>query len=95
MQYLSEINKPTWLRYVLVPGYTDDAEDLENWAKYVSQFKNVERVDILPFHQMGAHKWKEIGREYPLENCRPADMEDVKKALEIFKKYDLKLPDKL
>ena len=39
MQYLSEINKPTWLRYVLVPDYTDDAEDLENWAKYVSQFK--------------------------------------------------------
>lgn len=92
MNYLSEINKPTWLRYVLVPGYTDDAEDLENWAKYVSQFKNVQRVDILPFHQMGAHKWKEIGREYPLENCRPADMEDVKKAVEIFKKYDLKLP---
>ena len=92
MQYLSEINKPTWLRYVLVPGYTDDAEDLENWAKYVSQFKNVERVDILPFHQMGAHKWKEIGRTYPLENCRPADMEDVKKAVEIFRKYDLKLP---
>jgi pyruvate formate lyase activating enzyme len=92
MQYLSEINKPTWLRYVLVPGYTDDAEDLENWAKYVSQFKNVERVDILPFHQMGAHKWKEIGRAYPLENCRPADMEDVQKAVEIFRKYDLKLP---
>ena len=93
MQYLSEINKPTWLRYVLVPGYTDDAEDLENWAKYVSQFKNVERVDILPFHQMGAHKWKEIGRAYPLENCRPADMEDVKKSVEIFKKYHLPLPD--
>ena len=93
MQYLSEINKPTWLRYVLVPDYTDDAEDLENWAKYVSQFKNVERVDILPFHQMGAHKWKEIGRAYPLENCRPADMKDVKKALEIFKKYHLPLPD--
>jgi pyruvate-formate lyase-activating enzyme len=41
---------------------------------------------------MGAHKWKEIGRAYPLENCRPADMEDVKKAVEIFKKYNLKLP---
>lgn len=93
MQYLSKINKPTWLRYVLVPGYTDDAEDLENWAKYVSQFKNVERVDILPFHQMGAHKWKEIGRTYPLENCRPADMKDVQKAVEIFRKYHLPLPD--
>ena len=53
MQYLTEINKPTWLRYVLVPDYTDDAEDLENWAKYVSQFKNVERVDILPFPPNG------------------------------------------
>ena len=92
LNYLSKINKPTWIRYVLVPGYTDDILDLENWAKYVSQFDNVERVDVLPFHQMGAHKWKEIGRKYPLENCRPANMDDVNKALKIFKKYKLKLP---
>ena len=92
MNYLSKINKPTWLRYVLVPGYTDDPKDLENWAKYVSQFSNVERVDVLPFHQMGASKWKDIGRKYPLQNCRPADMNDVIKATTIFKKYNLRLP---
>lgn len=92
MQYLSDIGKPTWLRYVLVPGYTDDAEDLRNWAKYVSQFKNVERVDILPFHQMGGYKWEQIGREYPLKNVSAATLEDVEKAEMIFRRYDLKLP---
>ena len=91
-KYLNEIGKKTWVRYVLVPGYSDDEEDLNKWAKFVSQFSNVERVDVLPFHQMGASKWKDIGREYPLQNCRPADMNDVIKATTIFKKYNLRLP---
>ena len=51
-EYLSSINKPVWVRYVLVPGYSDDEEDLHEWAKFVSQFGNIERVDILPFHQI-------------------------------------------
>ena len=93
MDYLSEIKKPVWLRYVLVPGLTDEEKDLENWAKYVSKFENVERVDILPFHQMGAHKWEEIGRAYPLKDTPAATMDDVHKAVEIFKKFGLKLPD--
>jgi len=45
IQYLQEINKPVWIRYVLVPGYTDDIKDLNDWAKYVSQFDVVKRVD--------------------------------------------------
>ena len=93
LNYLEEIKKPTWVRYVLVPGYTDDEQDLHHWAEFVSKYKTVERVDILPFHQMGAHKWAEIGREYPLKDCPPASSEDVKKAEEIFKKYNLKLPN--
>ena len=73
-----------------VPGYTDDGR-FRKLGEICFSVQNVERVDILPFHQMGAHKWKEIGREYPLENCRPADMEDVKKSGGNFRKYDLKL----
>lgn len=89
LNYLSEIKKPTWIRYVLVPGYTDNESDLKNWAGYISKFENVERVDILPFHQMGAHKWEEIGREYPLKDVQPASIEDVQRAERIFKEAGL------
>ena len=91
LKYLSEINKPVWLRYVLVPGYTDNEKDLEAWAKFVSSFKNVERVDILPFHQMGGHKWKEVNKIYQLENVLAPTNEEVKKAEEIFRSYGLKI----
>ncbi|MDU1889394.1 MAG: pyruvate formate-lyase-activating protein [Dysgonomonas sp.] len=89
IEYLREINKPLWVRYVLVPGFTNDKQDLHAWAKYVSQFRNVERVDILPFHQMGIHKWEEIGRDYELRDVQPPTNEEVKKAEEIFKSYGL------
>lgn len=91
MEYLSDINKTVWLRYVLVPEFTNDSDDLHNWAKYVSQFKNVERVDILPFHQMGLHKWEQIGTDYKLKDVKTPTNEEIKEALEIFKSYGLKV----
>ena len=89
IEYLAEINKPVWLRYVLVPHFTDNEEDLHEWARYVSQFKNVERVDILPFHQMGIHKWEQIGQEYKLKDINPPSDQELKKAETIFKSYGL------
>ncbi|MDR1090080.1 MAG: pyruvate formate lyase-activating protein [Prevotella sp.] len=89
IEYLNEINKPVWLRYVLVPGFTDDEKDLNEWAKYVSQFRNVERVDILPFHQMGIHKWEEMGKEYKLKDVRTPTKEEIEKATNILKSYKL------
>ena len=89
LKYLSEINKPVWLRYVLVPGYTDNEKDLEAWAKFVSSFKNVERVDILPFHQMATHKWEELNIKYKLKDIEPPSPEQRKKAEAIFKSYGL------
>lgn len=91
LDYLSEINKPTWIRYVLVPNFSDDEEDLHNWAKYISQFKNIERVDILPFHQMGIHKWEQLGIDYKLKDVASPSVDEVKKAENIFKSYDLKI----
>jgi len=90
-KYLDEINKPVWLRYVLVPGYSDDEKDLHDWAKFTSQLKNVERVDILPFHQMGQYKWEKVGKEYKLKDTPTPTRELVEKAEEIFKSYGLKL----
>ena len=89
MEYLSKINKPVWLRYVLVPGYTDNEKDLKAWAKYVSNFKNIERVDILPFHQMASYKWEGLGRSYELKDTPAPSKEEIKKAEEIFRSFGL------
>nr|WP_297168475.1 pyruvate formate-lyase-activating protein [uncultured Dysgonomonas sp.] len=89
LEYLASIHKCVWLRYVLVPGYTDDKQDLIEWAQYTSQFKNVERVDILPFHQMAIHKWEELNIQYKLKDIEPPNQEQIKEAESIFKSYGL------
>ncbi len=90
-EYLSEIGKPVWLRYVLVPGYTDNEEELHKWAEYVSHLKNIERVDILPFHQMGGYKWEEVGRKYKLKDVVTPSREEIKKVEEVFSSYGLNI----
>jgi pyruvate formate lyase activating enzyme len=65
---LSKIGKPTWVRFTLVPGHTDDPDNVEGIAKFVAPMKNVEWVEVQPFHQMGAFKWKAMGLPYIHEN---------------------------
>ena len=66
-QYLSDIQKPVWIRHVLVPTINTDEKYLERLHQFVAQLKNVERIEVLPYHTLGAYKWKELGLEYPLE----------------------------
>lgn len=89
MEYLQQTNKPAWIRYVFVPGYTDYDDDLTEWAKYVSQFNNIKRIDILPFHQMAIHKWEKLGIDYKLKDTPSPNIEDIEKAKEIFKSFGL------
>ncbi len=91
LKYLEEIKKPTWIRYVLLPGYSDDIKDLNEWANFVSKFSVVKRVDILPFHQMAIYKWEKTAREYKLKDTKTPTKDEIKKAEDIFKKYDLPL----
>lgn len=88
-EYLKEKNIKTWLRYVLIPGITDDETDLRNWAKYCKNLTNVERVDILPFHQLAIHKWEQVGIIYPLKDTRVPTTEEIIKAEDIFEEYGL------
>ena len=90
MEYLSSIHKSTWIRYVLVPGHSDNEQDLNKWANYVSQFKNIERVDILPFHQMAVHKWAELNLKYKLADVQPPSAAQIETAEAIFRSYGLK-----
>lgn len=91
MDYLKSINKSVWIRHVLVPGYSDDPEDLDNLAAYISKYPNVKRVDILPFHQMAIYKWEKVGIEYKLKDTPTPTREQIQMAEDIFKKYDLPL----
>lgn len=65
---LASISKPIWLRYVLVPGFTDNMKAIGELALYAHKLGNVQRVEILPFHKMGEFKWKELGMDYKLTN---------------------------
>lgn len=70
---LSALRRPTWIRYVLVPGLTDDFDNVERVAEFCGGLASVERVEILRFHQMGRDKWHKLGLDYPLENVEPPD----------------------
>ena len=61
---LASLGKPTWVPFTLVPGFTDDPENVEGIAKFVAPMKNVEWVEIQPFHQFGAFKWKAMNLDY-------------------------------
>lgn len=75
------------LRYVLVPGWTDQEKHLIAWAKYFSHFKTVSKVEILPYHELGKHKYQELGREYHLADTKAPSKEEIAKAKNIFTEY--------
>jgi pyruvate formate lyase activating enzyme len=81
---------PIWVRYVLVPGLTDDPEDISKIATFAGALGNVERVDVLPFHQLGQYKWKKLGIEYTLEDTQPPTVEVVERVVDLFRGAGLK-----
>jgi pyruvate formate lyase activating enzyme len=76
-----------WLRYVLVPGWTDQPEFLEKWAQHFKNYKTVERVELLPYHTLGVHKYEALGIPYKLEGLAPPTAAAVDAAAEVFKRY--------
>jgi pyruvate formate lyase activating enzyme len=82
---LSAMGKPVWVRFVLVPGLTDAPENIQEIARFVAPMKNVEWVEVLPFHQMGEFKWKALGLEYRLAETEPPTPEQVRAAIDIFR----------
>lgn len=88
-KHLEERGIPIWLRYVYVPNLTDDQEDIENLAKFLATLKNLERIDILPFHKMGEYKWEQLGYDYSLADTKEPSVEETNAAVAIFKKYNL------
>lgn len=82
-KYLSDNNISMWIRQVLIPGYTDSEDDLLKLKDFISSLNTVQRVEFLPYHDMGKYKWKKLGFDYELENVRNATNDDVKRAKKI------------
>lgn len=85
-KYLDEIGKSVWIRHVLVPGgegASDDDGQLHRLAEFIGTLHNVKKVEVLPYHVFGVHKWEMLGIPYPLEGVRPPDKERVENARKI------------
>jgi pyruvate formate lyase activating enzyme len=86
---LGRLKKPIWVRFVLIPGITDNPADIAAIAQFAASLGNVERVDVLPFHQMGRFKWKELRLNYTLETTTPPAAQVVNHACEQFRAVGL------
>ena len=80
LRFLSERKKPVWIRHVLVPGLTDDDAALRRTRQFIDTLGSVERVEVLPYHSMGAFKWRELGLDYPLGDTLPPSKERIQNA---------------
>jgi pyruvate formate lyase activating enzyme len=82
---LAALQRPIWIRFVLVPGLTDDPDDMAKSAAFAASLGNVERVEVLPFHQMGKYKWERLGSEYTLGDVKPPDDAAVERACAVWR----------
>ena len=85
LRYLSERRQPVWIRHVLVTGVTDDDGYLRRTRDFIAALQNVEKIEVLPYHSMGAFKWKEQGLAYTLDGVLPPDAERVANAERILR----------
>ena len=82
-KYLSDNNIPVWIRQVIIPGFTDNEDDLIKLKKFINSLKNVKKVELLSYHNLGKYKWNNLGFNYDLENTRIATYEDIERAKNI------------
>ena len=87
---LGKKRRPIWVRFVLVPGWSDDPDDVDRIAEFAAGLGTVERVDVLPFHQMGRYKWERLNMDYTLRDLEPPTNEAVEQACAAFRAYGLK-----
>ncbi|MFD7729780.1 pyruvate formate-lyase-activating protein [Kitasatospora phosalacinea] len=86
---LADLGKEVWVRFVLVPGLTDPADNVDGVAAFAASLGNVSRVDVLPFHKLGAAKWAALGREFTLADTPVPSAGQVRAAREVFAAHGL------
>ena len=90
-RHLSDEQQTMWIRFVLVPGLTDDVDNVEGLAAFVASLDGVERVEVLPFHKMGEYKWRELGLDYKLRETQPPNAQLLARVHEQFASRGLKV----
>lgn len=86
-KWLEENARPVWLRYVLVPGYSDFEEDIRSLGENLGKYQNIQRVEILPYHRLGVHKYEAMGWDYQLKEVTENSPEQLERVENIFKEY--------
>ena len=86
-QWLEDAGKPFWLRYVLVPGISDFEEDIRTLGEHFKDYRMIQRVEILPYHTLGIHKYETLGQEYALKDTKTNTQEQLQRAESLFKEY--------
>jgi len=85
--YREQSGKAMWLRYVLVPGWSDQEDALHALGKHFKNYKTIERIELLPYHQLGIHKWEALGWEYKLSGVSENTEEQIERARRILAQY--------
>ena len=85
--YREQTGKTMWLRYVLVPGYTNQPEYLHQLGEHFKDYTSIEKIEIQPYHQLGVHKWEALGKPYELHGVQPPNLAELQEAADIFKNY--------
>ncbi|MBV1841626.1 pyruvate formate lyase 1-activating protein [Photobacterium ganghwense] len=86
-RYLQQRGQKTWIRYVVVPGFTDDERSARLLGEFIQDMDNIEKVELLPYHQLGAHKWEAMGLEYPLAGVNPPSKEVMENVKAVISSY--------
>ncbi len=86
-RWLMEHDRPMWLRYVLVPGVSDFAEDIEALGNAIGHYPNIQRVEILPYHTLGVHKYEAMGLDYKLKDTPKNTPEQLEAARQLFERH--------
>jgi pyruvate formate lyase activating enzyme len=90
---LQALGRPAWIRFVLVPGLTDRPENVNGLARFCGELSNVERVEVVPFHQLGRLKWRDLGLDYELEDSSPPTDEQLQSVRDTFRRFGSICPD--
>lgn len=86
-KYRESLQKPMWIRYVLVPGWNDEEKYIRSLGEYFKDYKMVERLEILPYHTLGVYKYKELGMKYKLKKVVPPTKESIDRTKKILSEY--------
>ena len=86
-EWLEKSGKPFWMRYVLVPGYSNAEEDIRALGEHFKDYQMIQRIEILPYHTLGVHKYEAMGKEYKLQGVKENTPAQLDAAHDLFEEY--------